>query len=47
MYNYGNHHRDFTYVDDVVGYISSIIKNHQSEKFHIKYLISEAMIQKV
>ena len=32
MYNYGNHHRDFTYVDDVVGYISSIIKKPSIRK---------------
>ena len=39
LYNYGNHFRDFTYIDDVIDLIVKIIKSKKTTKNHKIYNI--------
>ena len=43
LYNYGNHYRDFTYVDDIVESIIRLIKKPSKEKIPYEIFNMEAV----
>ena len=48
VYNYGEMHRDFTYIDDIIdGIISSIKKNYDCEIFNLGNSKSENLMNVV
>ena len=47
VFNYGNHERDFTYVDDVVEIIEKLITKKPQVKCLIRYLIYHQANQKI
>jgi UDP-glucuronate 4-epimerase len=45
LYNYGNHYRDFTYVDDVIGFVKKLVFKRIKENFSIFNICSSKPIK--
>jgi UDP-glucuronate 4-epimerase len=45
LYNYGNHYRDFTYIDDVIGFVKKLVFKRIKENFLIFNICSSNPIK--